>query len=314
MLLLFARTLPSSVLWCCLLPCAKVPAPGRRFDVVPDVVPHAAQLVLKTRHSLGPPMVGCPADLDVKEKEICMWPWHSMCCPADCTVLSVLAGVLNVQHIGACSCWPTSCSIVSKQGLLFTAGCRFDVVPDVVPPAAQPVLKTRHSLGPPICWWLWTFQLCCPADLEVKEKETCLLAVLNVQHIGACSCWPTSCSIVSKQGLLLTAARGFDVVPDVVPHAAQPATLSRFCGVFLWWWCGGVFLWWWCGCVFVVVWWCFCGGDMVVFLWWWCFLWWCFCGVFVLVWWCFCVFNSTPFFRRLWVWGWAPLPLTARTV
>ena len=106
MLLLFARTLPSSVLWCCLLPCAKVPVPGRRFDVVPDVVPHAAQLVLKTRHSLGPPMVGCPADLDVKEKEICMWPWHSMSCPADCTVLSVLAGVLNVQHIGACSCSP----------------------------------------------------------------------------------------------------------------------------------------------------------------------------------------------------------------
>ena len=38
---------------CCLLPCAKVPAPGRRLDVVPDVVPHAAQPVLKTRHSLG---------------------------------------------------------------------------------------------------------------------------------------------------------------------------------------------------------------------------------------------------------------------
>ena len=35
----------------CLLPCAKVPAPGRRFDIVPDVVPQ----VLKTRHSLGPP-------------------------------------------------------------------------------------------------------------------------------------------------------------------------------------------------------------------------------------------------------------------
>ena len=107
----FARTLPSSVLWCCLLPCAKVPAPGRRFDVVPDVVPHAAQPVLKTRHSLGPPMVVtldtpacCPADVEVKEKETCMWPWRSMCCPADCTVLSVLAGVLNVQHIGACSC------------------------------------------------------------------------------------------------------------------------------------------------------------------------------------------------------------------
>ena len=35
----------------CLLPCAKVPAPGRRFDIVPDVLPQ----VLKTRHSLGPP-------------------------------------------------------------------------------------------------------------------------------------------------------------------------------------------------------------------------------------------------------------------
>ena len=41
-----------SALWCCLLPCAKVPAPGRRLDVVPDVVPHAAQPVLKTRHPL----------------------------------------------------------------------------------------------------------------------------------------------------------------------------------------------------------------------------------------------------------------------
>ena len=69
----FNRTLPSSVLWCCLLPCAKVPAPGRRFDVVPDVVPHAAQPLLKTRHSLGPCMVVtldtpacCPADLEGK--------------------------------------------------------------------------------------------------------------------------------------------------------------------------------------------------------------------------------------------------------
>ena len=63
--------------------------------------------------------------------------------------------------------------------------------------------------------------------------------------------------------------------------------------VFLWWcFCGGVlvvvFLWW-------FLWWCFCGG-VVVFLCW-CgsvfvevFLWWCSCGgVFVLVWWCFCV-------------------------
>ena len=32
---------------------AKVPAPGRRLDSVPDVVPHAAQPGLKTRHSLG---------------------------------------------------------------------------------------------------------------------------------------------------------------------------------------------------------------------------------------------------------------------
>ena len=58
-----------SALWCCLLPCAKVPAPGRRLDVVPDVVPHAAQPVLKTRHSLGPPMLDvpacCPADLSM---------------------------------------------------------------------------------------------------------------------------------------------------------------------------------------------------------------------------------------------------------
>ena len=44
-----AGMLPCSALWRCLLPCAKVPAPGRRLDVVP----HAAQLVLKTRHSLG---------------------------------------------------------------------------------------------------------------------------------------------------------------------------------------------------------------------------------------------------------------------
>ena len=50
--------------------------------------------------------------------------------------------------------------------------------------------------------------------------------------------------------------------------------------MFLWWcFCGGVL-------VVVFVWWCFCGGVLVVL-----FLWWCFCaGVFVLVflWWCFC--------------------------
>ena len=40
----FARMLPCSALWCCLLPCAKVPAPGRRLDVVPDIVPHAYSL------------------------------------------------------------------------------------------------------------------------------------------------------------------------------------------------------------------------------------------------------------------------------
>ena len=45
-----ARMLVCSALWCCLLPCAKVPAPGRRLDVVPDVVPRAAQPVLKARH------------------------------------------------------------------------------------------------------------------------------------------------------------------------------------------------------------------------------------------------------------------------
>ena len=33
----------------------------------------------------------------------------------------------------------------------------------------------------------------------------------------------------------------------------------------------------------VFLWWCFCGGDMVVFLWW------CGGGVFVMVWWCGCV-------------------------
>ena len=126
-----------------------------RLDVVPDVVPHAAQPVLKTRHSLGPPMVVtldtpacCPADLEVREEETCMWAWRSMCCPEDCTVLSGLAGVLNVQPLGACSCWPTSCSIVSKQGLLFTAGRRFDVVPDVVLHAALQIKcpPANHSV------------------------------------------------------------------------------------------------------------------------------------------------------------------------
>ena len=44
----------------CLLPCAKVPAPGRRFDIVPDVLPQ----VLKTRHSLGPPNLSACLLLD----------------------------------------------------------------------------------------------------------------------------------------------------------------------------------------------------------------------------------------------------------
>ena len=46
-----------------LLPRAKVPAPGRR----PDVVPQAAQPVLKTRHSLGPPMLDVPASRSGRE-------------------------------------------------------------------------------------------------------------------------------------------------------------------------------------------------------------------------------------------------------
>ena len=76
--------------------------------------------------------------------------------------------------------------------------------------------------------------------------------------------------------------------------------------MFLWWcFCGGVlvvvFLCW-CGGVFVVVslWWCLCGGAFVVVFLWWCFcggvfalvfLRWCFCGgvsVVVFLWWCFC--------------------------
>ena len=72
--------------------------------------------------------------------------------------------------------------------------------------------------------------------------------------------------------------------------------------VFLWWcFCGGVlvvvFLCW-CG-VFVLVWWCFCGGVFVVVFLWRCscggvfvvvFLWWCFCGGVFVVWlrWCSC--------------------------
>ena len=116
-----------------------------------------------------------------------IWKWRKkrpargpgVPCAAQQTALcwACLLAVLNVQHIGACSCCPTSCSIVSKQGLLFTAGRRFDIVPDVVPHAAQPVLKTRHSLGPPMLVTL-DIPACCPADLEVKEKETCLLACL----------------------------------------------------------------------------------------------------------------------------------------
>ena len=52
---LLARMLACSALWCFLLPCAEVPAPGRRLDIVPDIVSHAAQPVLKTRHqSLWP--------------------------------------------------------------------------------------------------------------------------------------------------------------------------------------------------------------------------------------------------------------------
>ena len=50
-----------------LLPRAKVPALGRRPDVVPDVVPQAAQPVLKTRHSLGPPMLDVPASRSGRE-------------------------------------------------------------------------------------------------------------------------------------------------------------------------------------------------------------------------------------------------------
>ena len=46
-----------------LLPRAKVPALGRR----PDVVPQAAQPVLKTRHSLGPPMLDVPASRSGRE-------------------------------------------------------------------------------------------------------------------------------------------------------------------------------------------------------------------------------------------------------
>ena len=71
--------------------------------------------------------------------------------------------------------------------------------------------------------------------------------------------------------------------------------------MFLWWcFCGGVlvvvFLCW-CGGVFLVVflWWCFCGGVFVVVFLRWClvvvFLWWCSCRcvcVLVFVWWCFC--------------------------
>ena len=83
-----------------------------QLDVVADVVPHAAQPVFKTRHSLEPPNVGDSGHSSLlpsrsgseEKKKTCMWPWRSMCCPADCTALSVLAGGLNVQHIGACSC------------------------------------------------------------------------------------------------------------------------------------------------------------------------------------------------------------------
>ena len=60
-----------------LLPRAKVPALGRRPDVVPDVVPQAAQPVLKTRHSLGPPMLDVPP----------MWPWTMQFLPLNLHLL-----------------------------------------------------------------------------------------------------------------------------------------------------------------------------------------------------------------------------------
>ena len=87
----FARVLARSALWCCLLPCAKVPAPGRRLDIVPDVVPHAAQPVLKTRHSLGAsPHVGDPGRSSLLpsrsgsrgKKETCWWPWRPSVLPS----------------------------------------------------------------------------------------------------------------------------------------------------------------------------------------------------------------------------------------
>ena len=53
-----------SELWCCLLPCAKVPAPGRRLDIAPDIVSHAAQPVLKTRRQSLWPVVADPSKLD----------------------------------------------------------------------------------------------------------------------------------------------------------------------------------------------------------------------------------------------------------
>ena len=54
--------------------------------------------------------------------------------------------------------------------------------------------------------------------------------------------------------------------------------------VFLWW-CGGVFFWWWCGGVFGGVEVLFFGGVFLVLV----FLWWCVCGVLVVVWWIFVV-------------------------
>ena len=51
-----ARMLVCSALWCCLLPCAKVPAPGRRLDVVPDVVPHARPACQQAFAALAKPV------------------------------------------------------------------------------------------------------------------------------------------------------------------------------------------------------------------------------------------------------------------
>ena len=149
------------------------------------------------RHSLGsrwPWTVQFAAQqMEVKEKETCMWPWRSMCCP--CTVLSVLAGVLNVQHIGACSCWPTSCSIVSKQGLLFTAGrrCRRR--------------STCSSAGLQDQTLVWNLPMlvtldipaCCPADLEVKKKKDLHVALAfhvlpSRLHCAERACWWPECA------------------------------------------------------------------------------------------------------------------------